>query len=292
MGKKKQRKDAVLDGSLIWERSELARPGMLEHALDDENLLLAMEVVRQVGAAPGPDRLGITDAFEAFEGSVDDIVSQVRRGRYVPGGVRLVQLTDQAGRERTIGVPNIQDRILQQALLQQAGPRFDAVKLAACMAGSRQRVVQAARALDGQGQHFVARIFLSRQPDSAQRRQFVDAARRFIEDERVVQVLRSFIRSGIMAEGAVAEPDLAPGSASPLMLIVADMYLDALDHEMSRRGTPLVRYSDEILVFAPSERGAQLAQSAACQFLRDRLKASTRGKETDILPSTRLTTSL
>lgn len=293
MPKKKQTMDpASVEGQGIWARSELARPGLLERTLDDENLLAAIEVVRQAGAEAGPDGLGLEEGIAAFEDAVDETVGNVLRGGYVPGGVRILRVEGHDGEERQVAVPCMRDRILQQAFLQKLSPIFDAFRHSSRKAESRPRVVEAARELDSRGYHFAARVYLSRQMDPVQRQQFVAAVRRFVDDERVVQVVRAFVKSGIMAEGAVAEPALAPRAASPLGVLLADMYLDALDQEMARKQMPIVRYADEILVFAPSERAAQLAQMAACQFLKDRLRVSVRGKRTDIVPSAQVTTSL
>ena len=58
----------------------------------------------------------------------------------------------------------------------------------------------------------------------------------------------------------------------PLSPLLANIYLNEYDQEMSRRGVPVIRYADDIVVLAKSPRGAQRLLESTQRYLEKKLR--------------------
>ena len=99
---------------------------LLEAALRRENLRAAhARVVRNAGA-PGVDGMTVDALATHCREHWPRIREELLSGRYVPSPVRKVQIPKPGGRgRRTLGIPTVMDRLIQQALLQVLTPIFD-----------------------------------------------------------------------------------------------------------------------------------------------------------------------
>jgi len=88
----------------------------LAAVLEKENLNRAWEAVRANKGAPGPDGRDIASSQAHMRENWENIEAKLRIGEYRPGPVRAVTIPKANGGERTLGVPNIQDRLIQQAI--------------------------------------------------------------------------------------------------------------------------------------------------------------------------------
>lgn len=90
-------------------------------------LWAAWRTVRRKRGGPGVD--GVT--LEAFAAQAEVQLHHLRhallRGTYRPGGLKRVALAKRDGRTRHISIPNVRDRVVQQAILHVWGPRFEPV---------------------------------------------------------------------------------------------------------------------------------------------------------------------
>ncbi|WP_325169823.1 reverse transcriptase domain-containing protein, partial [Neorhizobium petrolearium] len=99
--------------------------GLLEVALRRENLLRAWKQVRANKGAAGADGLDIDQTAAMLRISWPAIRDSLREGTYRPQPVRRVMIPKPGGGERELGIPTVQDRLIQQALLQVLQPILD-----------------------------------------------------------------------------------------------------------------------------------------------------------------------
>lgn len=99
---------------------------LMEEVLRRENLMAAYErVVRNAGAA-GVDGMTVEELMPYCREHWADIRERLRSGSYVPQPVRKVEIPKPGGKGvRTLGIPTVLDRLIQQALLQVLTPIFD-----------------------------------------------------------------------------------------------------------------------------------------------------------------------
>jgi len=97
----------------------------MEEVASDENLRSAFQAVASNHGAPGPDRQSVEEVRE----HLDDVLAIVRRelleGRYRPGLIRRVYIPKAGGGERGLGIPNVMDRVVQQAVHQVLSPNYE-----------------------------------------------------------------------------------------------------------------------------------------------------------------------
>ena len=94
---------------------------------------------------------------------------------------------------------------------------------------------------------------LSKYFDTLNHELLVKILRRNVKDERVIQMIKRYLRSGVMENGVVVktEEGSPQGNLSPLL---ANVYLNEFDQEFNKRGVPCIRYADDIVLLARSER--------------------------------------
>jgi group II intron reverse transcriptase/maturase len=104
-----------------------ARDDLLERLLSRENLNAAYKRVRKDGGAAGIDGMSVEEAAPYLKEHRDEIRSRIRKGKYKPSPVRRVEMPKPDGGVRTLGVPTVVDRVIQQAIVQVLTPVFEPI---------------------------------------------------------------------------------------------------------------------------------------------------------------------
>jgi len=98
---------------------------MMETVVSRDNATAAWRAVERNGGAPGIDRMTTTQLREHIRQHWESIGTKLLSGTYVPTPVRRVQIPKPNGGVRLLGIPTVQDRWIQQMLLQVLQPLFD-----------------------------------------------------------------------------------------------------------------------------------------------------------------------
>ena len=99
---------------------------LMEEALRRENIVAAHARVVQNGGAPGIDGMTVEALLLYCREHWARIRKELLNGRYQPQPVRRVEIPKPDGKgKRTLGIPTVLDRMIQQALLQVLTPIFD-----------------------------------------------------------------------------------------------------------------------------------------------------------------------
>lgn len=94
--------------------------------IDSENLNLAWRKVKANKGAAGVDGLGTEQTATLLRSNRQGIEAELLAGTYKPKPVRRVEIPKAGGGTRKLAVPTVQDRWIQQVLLQVIGPLFEA----------------------------------------------------------------------------------------------------------------------------------------------------------------------
>ncbi|MEM0926483.1 MAG: reverse transcriptase domain-containing protein [Planctomycetota bacterium] len=97
----------------------------MEWIVDEANIETAWRNVRRNRGAPGPDGITIGEFFETFRNHWPDIRQQLLDGTYEPSPVRRKTIDKPDGGQRLLGIPNVQDRLIQAAIVLILTPIFD-----------------------------------------------------------------------------------------------------------------------------------------------------------------------
>lgn len=249
---------------------------LLEHILDRNNLNRAYKRVKANKGAPGIDGMTVEDALPWLKEHKDELLTQLRDGKYKPSPVRRKEIPKPDGGVRKLGIPTVIDRIIQQAIAQVLMPIFEP-KFSDGSYGYRpgrsaQQAIAKVREYAEQGYQYAVLLDLSKYFDTLQHERLLNVLRKTIKDERVIQLIKKYLKSGVMENGVVVktmEGSPQGGNLSPLL---ANIYLDEFDHEFERRGVPVVRYADDIVLLAKSKRASERLLETSTRYLETKMR--------------------
>ena len=94
-----------------------------------------------------------------------------------------------------------------------------------------------------------------------------------IGDKRVLRLIRCYLEAGVLLNGVVVERSEGTPQGGPLLLpLLANILLDGLDRELTRRGHRFVRYADDSNIYVRSERAGERVKESITRFLERKLR--------------------
>lgn len=113
---------------------------------------------------------------------------------------------------------------------------------------------------------------LSKYFDTLNHTILLNLLRKQVKDERVVQMVKQYLKSGMMENGIVTETKEGSPQGGNLFPLLANVYLNEFDWEFHRRGVPCIRYADDIVLLERSERAAERLLESGTKYLEGTLK--------------------
>lgn len=250
---------------------------LIEKVLRRENMLVAFErVVRNAGAA-GVDGMTVEDLGDFGRAHWPRIRKEILEGKYRPQPVRRVDIPKPNGDGvRTLGIPTVMDRMIQQAIAQVLTPIFDPSFSDASFGfrpgRSAQAAVQRAQGHIREGYDWVVDLDLERFFDFVNHDVLMARLARRIGDKKVLLLIRRYLQAGAM-EGGVMSPRIeGTPQGGPLSPLLSNILLDEWDKELERRGHRFVRYADDCNIYVRSEAAGKRVMASAERFLERRLR--------------------
>ncbi len=234
---------------------------LMEAAVTDENYRLALGAVKRNQGAAGIDRMTTAQLEPHLQANWWILKDKLLKGTYVPSPVRRVEIPKPSGGTRRLGIPTVQDRFIQQLLLQVLTPIFDP-KFSEHSYGFRpgrsaQDAVQAAQQYAQGGKDWVVDFDIAKFFDQVNHDILMGRIAAVIRDKRVLHLIGKFLRRGAMVDGLVEASVEGTPQGGPLSPMLANIYLDALDKELERRGHTFCRYADDCNIYVGSQTAAE-----------------------------------
>lgn len=245
--------------------------------LDCSALLQAFAKVRHANGKPGRDGQTVEDFNRNKLAEVQALVNELRDKTYRPSPVRRASIPKLDGGTRILGIPTVRDRVVQQALLTIMVPIFDPSFHPLSYGyrpgrGSHKAVFKARGLIQQCRYQYVADMDLSQCFDRLNHELILSSIRRRITDGSILNLIRMFLTSGAMSHGCFVKTTEGSPQGGVISPLIANIYLDAFDQEMSRRGYRLIRYADDILILCQSRRSAEHAMEVASEILESGLR--------------------
>lgn len=134
-----------------------------------------------------------------------EMTEEIRSGKYKPTAVRRKEIPKPDGGVRKLGIPTVKDRIVQQAIAQQLMPQYEP-KFSEGSYGYRsgrsaQDAIFKIRGYADEGYEWAVQLNLSKYFDTLNHEKLLNLLRETIKDERVIQLIKKFLKSGVMENG-------------------------------------------------------------------------------------------
>jgi RNA-directed DNA polymerase len=252
-------------------------PITLEEIANLTNLQRAWLRVADNGGAAGPDRESVDDVREHIEDVLEALHRALLGGHYRPGEIRRVWIPKPSGGHRGLGIPNVIDRIVQQATAQVVGPHYEP-DFHESSHGFRpgrscHTAIAEARKHMAVGYGWVVDIDLSKFFDRVHHERLLARLTQRIEDARVIGLIRRMLKAKVvMPDGVVVSTREGTPQGGPLSPLLSNIVLDELDRELDRRGHRFVRYADDCNIYVRSERAGRRVMASVTRFIEERLR--------------------
>jgi len=259
------------------EREQGGAVDLLEEILSKRNLFEAYKKVKEKKGSPGIDGMTVHAVLPWLQEHVEELRQSIQTGKYKPSPVRrvLIPKPDGSG-ERKLGIPTVIDRIIQKAISQSLNPIYEPLfadeSFGYRPGRSPQQAMQRVKKLVDEGFVYVAEVDLSKYFDTINHELLMNMLREQINDKRVIDIIKKYLKSGVMIDGVVIETVEGSPQGGPLSPLLSNIYLDKYDQEMRRRGVTFVRYADDIVVLAKSRRAAERLLESSKKYLEGKLK--------------------
>lgn len=262
---------------------------LMEAVVDTANMETAWKNVKANRGAPGPDGITIAEFPDWFRPRWPDIRQQLLDGTYHPEPVRRKTIDKPDGGQRLLGIPNVQERLIQQAIVQVLTPLFDpnfsessfGFRPNRSAHGAAKQVQRAIR----RGYRYAVDMDLSKFFDRVQHDVLMARVARRVDDKMLLRLIGRYLRAGVMVEGVLHPTDVGTPQGGPASPLLANILLDDLDKELERRGLHFVRYADDFAIFAKSQRSAARIMASVTRYLTDKLRLVVNQEKSQVVAS-------
>lgn len=248
------------------ERRELREVATLE------NLARALLQVARNKGASGVDKESVDEVVMNAHKLLPNLQRRLLEGRFVPGEIRRVWIPKPGGGQRGLGIPNVVDRWVQQAVLQIMAPIFEP-KFHNSSHGFRPRrgsktAIAEAKEYVGEGRTWIVGVDLSKFFDRVNHQRLMARVGRSIRDKSLLILIDQMLKANVvMPDGTRVQTLQGTPQGGPLSPLLSNIVLDELDWEMDRRGLKFVRYADDFIIFVKSERAGRRVMDSLKKFI-------------------------
>jgi RNA-directed DNA polymerase len=227
--------------------------------------------------APGPDRQTIDQVREHLEELLPQLQTALLEGTYEPGNIRRVWIPKAGGGQRGLGIPNVVDRMVAEAVRLVLEPLYEPTFHGSSHGFRPGRSCQTAIAEARQhleaGYEWVVDLDLENFFNRVHHQRLLARLAQRVRDRRVLLLISRMLKAKVvMPDGVVVSTDEGVPQGGPLSPLLSNLVLDELDWELARRGHRFVRYADDSNIYVRSERAGQRVMASITQFIEKRLR--------------------
>lgn len=250
------------------------------------NLYASFRSVKRNKGAAGIDNQSIEDFEDNLVENINQLQEELRNKTYQPSPVRRVEIPRPDGRKRPLGIPTVRDRVVQQAIVNVIQPIFEP-DFHPSSYGYRpgkschHAVAKAQQFLVRYELSWAVDMDLSKCFDTLDHELILKSLNAKVSDGSLLKLIKQFLKSGVMIDGALKETEIGSPQGGVISPLLMNIYLDEFDQKMKSLGIRIVRYADDILIFAPTKRKAEQYQRIATAILEG-LKLTVNTEKTHI----------
>jgi group II intron reverse transcriptase/maturase len=260
----------------------------MEQVVTAANMRRALQRIQANKGAPGVDGMTVQELPGHLKQAWPALRQALLAGTYRPQPVRRVEIPKPDGGVRQLGIPTVVDRLLQQAILQVLEPHYDPTfspHSYGFRPGRRaHQAVRQAQEYVANGRTWVVDLDLEKFFDTVQHDILMARLARRIPDKRLLRLLRRFLQAGVLYQGVVMERYEGTPQGGPLSPLLANILLDDLDRELTRRGHAFCRYADDCNIYVRSQAAGARVMASVVRFLERKLRLKVNAAKSAVAP--------
>lgn len=249
------------------------------HALSDKvyqpnNLLLASWRVLGNEGAAGVDGQTVEQFDAQHDEELRRLAEDLQADTYRPQAVKRVWIPKPGSTEkRPLGIPTVRDRVVQTALLHVLEPIFD-ITFAEHSYGFRHgrgchHALERVEALLNEGCVYVVDADLKSYFDTIPKDRLMERVYEKVSDSQVRRWLRMFLDQGVMEDLREWTPEAGTPQGAVISPLLANLYLNPLDHLLAAAGFALVRYADDFVILCRTREDAERALAMVQRWVQE-----------------------
>jgi group II intron reverse transcriptase/maturase len=237
----------------------------------------ALQKVASNRGAPGPDGQSIDEVREHLEEILPELSASLLTGTYQPGNIRRVWIPKTGGGQRGLGIPDVVDRMVQEAVRRVLEPLYEPTFHGSSHGFRPGRschtaIVEARRHVE-EGYEWTVDLDLEKFFDRVSHQRLMARLAQRVNDRRLLVLIGRMLKAKVvMPDGVLVNTEEGVPQGGPLSPLLSNIVLDELDRELERRGHRFVRYADDCNVYVRSERSGQRVMASLSRFIEGRLR--------------------
>jgi len=248
---------------------------LMDKLYKEELLRSAFYKVKKRGGAAGVDHLTVKHYEKNLEENLKDLSRKLREDTYSPQPIKRKWIPKPGRKEkRPLGIPTVRDRIVQTALKDLLEPIFE-VEFADSSFGFRPNrgpkdALREVQRLLGEGYSYVVDADIKGYFDNIPHGKLIDKVKEKVTDGKVLSLIESFLKADILEGAKSWSPEGGTPQGAVISPLLANIYLNPLDHLMEKRGFNMIRYADDFVVLCRTKDEAR----KALKVIKDWLKSA------------------
>jgi len=244
---------------------------LIDKVWTESNLRSSALKVTANGGAPGVDHVTVEAFRDDGTANLAKLAAALRDGSYEPQAIRRTYIPKPGSSEqRPLGIPTVRDRVVQGAVRHAIEPIFEK-EFATHSYGFRpgrgcKDALRRVDALLKQGYVYVVDADLKSYFDTIPHDRLMGRLRERIADGRLLGLIESFLKAGIMDGLAEWEPEAGVPQGAVLSPLLSNVYLNPLDQQMAAKGFEMVRYADDFVILCRNQAEAEAALTIVRQW--------------------------
>ncbi len=237
---------------------------LIDKVYNSLNLYSASSSVLGNEGAAGVDHQTVEKFKDRQLEELARLEEELRSGKYQPRAVKRVWIPKPGSTEkRPLGIPCVRDRVVQTALLHVLEPIFD-VTFAEHSYGFRHgrgchHALEKVESLLNEGCVYVVDADLKSYFDTIPKDRLMSRVRERVSDSRVLGLVEQFLQQGVLDGLSAWTPVTGTPQGAVISPLLANLYLNPLDHLLAGAGHATVRYADDFVILCRSRAEAEQA---------------------------------
>lgn len=230
---------------------------LVQQFLSQENFQVAWKKVAKNKGGPGVDDETIEAFANSLENNLASLNQAVANSTYAPSPYKQILISKGEGNYRELNIPTVRDRVVQQALLNVltpiAEPQFSSANFAYRRNRSYINAVEEVAHWRNAGYRYVLDADIEKFFDTIDHTQLLQKVRKYVDNTGILCLIKAWISVGVATDKGVIQSTQGIPQGAVISPLLANLYLNDFDHQISRFDVKLVRYGDDFIILGQTE---------------------------------------